>query len=55
MDSNMVYTPSELQGVLKMSRSSVYELLRTGAIRAKRIGRVLRVSRKDLETFLRED
>ena len=50
-----VYTPTELRSILKMSRSSVYELLRVGTIRSKRIGRVLRVTREDLETFLRED
>jgi len=37
------YTPEEVASIIKVSKSTVYELIKTGDIIAKKIGRVYRV------------
>jgi excisionase family DNA binding protein len=45
-------SPVELQTWLGCGRTKVYELLQAGEIRSYRVGRLVRVRREDVETFL---
>ncbi|NPV92480.1 MAG: helix-turn-helix transcriptional regulator [Firmicutes bacterium] len=45
------YTPTEVAEVLKISRYTVYELIKRGELAAFRIGRKVRVEASDLEDF----
>ncbi len=49
---DLVFTPLEVQRMLKLGRSQTYELFATNAIRTKRIGRNIRIGRWDLLAFL---
>lgn len=49
---DFVYTPAEVQAMLKISRSTVYELLRTGDLPSAKVGHSIRITRKDLEAYL---
>lgn len=44
----------EIAGVLRIARSRAYELVGSGEIPSVRIGRSVRVSRKELERWLEE-
>ena len=48
-------TVTELQGWLGLGRSKAYELVQTGEIPSYRIGRILRIRRKDVEAWLEEN
>lgn len=41
-------TPSQVQGYLGLSRSKVYELLRSGEIPSRKFGRLLRTPKESL-------
>jgi excisionase family DNA binding protein len=45
-------SPKDLQQWLGCGRTKVYELLQAGEIPSYRIGRLVRVRRKDVEEFL---
>lgn len=47
-----VYTPQEAAVVLKLSTRTVYNLLRSGQIKARKVGNLWRISEKSLEGFL---
>jgi len=49
-----VYTVEEIAELLRISRSSAYELVNRGALRAVRVGRRLRVPRSAFQEFLGE-
>lgn len=49
-----VLTPVEVAGVLKLGRTTTYELLRTGAINSIKIGRKIIVPKKFLEDFIED-
>ena len=51
-DGLEVYTPEEAAGILKVTRRTMYSYLARGAIRSAKLGRVWRITRKDLEDFL---
>jgi putative molybdopterin biosynthesis protein len=40
--------------VLKLSRTTVYDLLRRGELRIVRVGRAVRIPRSEIERFARE-
>lgn len=52
--NNLTYLikPEEAAQVLGISRSMMYQLLRTGEIPAVRIGRACRIRPQDLEAFI---
>lgn len=53
-----LYTPEEVAQILKLNKNTVYELIKSGEIVAKRIGRVYRVPARSLSfvfTGLDED
>jgi len=43
-------TPAQVQVYLQVGRSTIYELLRTGAIPSRRFGRQIRIPREALLT-----
>jgi excisionase family DNA binding protein len=49
------YTVNELQRWLRLGRSKTYELIQTGEIPSYRIGRIVRIRRQDVETWLEEN
>lgn len=50
----LVYKPSELIDVLKLSRSMIYQLLRSGQLASIRVGKCIRVTSSQLEAFLKQ-
>ncbi len=42
----------EVAGILKVSKTYAYQLIKSGALRSRRIGRLLRVSSQDLGRFI---
>lgn len=47
-----IYTVEEVATILKIAKSTIYELLKEGEIRGVKIGRVYRISEKALCEFL---
>ncbi len=45
----------EVASILDVSKSFVYQLIRTGQLRAVRIGTAVRVRPEDLEAFVQEN
>ncbi len=52
MQEDLLYTPEELASILKLSRYTVYEMIKHGDIPAYHIGRSIRVSQSQLELYL---
>ncbi|MHB8125442.1 MAG: substrate-binding domain-containing protein [Desulfitobacteriaceae bacterium] len=53
MTEDISYTPEELAKILKISKFTVYELIKRGDLAAYHIGRKVRVEGADLEVFKR--
>lgn len=51
MSENVSYTPEEVAKILKISRFTVYEMIKRGDLAAYRIGRKVRVEADDLERY----
>lgn len=51
MPENISLTPEEVAELLKISKYTVYEMIKRGEIRSYRIGRKVRIDLKDLENF----
>lgn len=51
MSNNISYTPNEVAEILKISKFTVYELIKRGDLPAYHIGRKVRVEAPDLEAF----
>lgn len=49
--SNLAYTPEEVAEKLKISKYTVYELIKRGELNAFKVGNKMRVEEKDLEEF----
>ncbi len=49
-----IYTPEQAAEVLAVNRETVYKLLRSGKLKASRIGKLWRISEADLEQFMNE-
>jgi putative molybdopterin biosynthesis protein len=47
-------TPAEVAEILKVSNASAYNILKRGEIPIVRIGKMVRVRRKDLEKYIYE-
>lgn len=52
MREDVLYTPEEIANKLKLSKYTIYEMIKRGEIPAHRIGRSLRISDSQLETYL---
>ncbi len=51
MQEEILYTPEELAQKLKLSKYTVYEMIKRGDIQAHHIGRSIRVSESQLELY----
>lgn len=51
MNESVSYTPAEVAKLLKISRFTVYELIKRGDLSAYRIGRKVRVDANDIEIY----
>jgi excisionase family DNA binding protein len=47
-----IYTPEEIAENLKVTRLTVHRWLRSGELKAFKAGRLWRITRTDLESFL---
>ncbi len=47
-----IYTPEELAKKLKASRRTVYRWIEKGDLKAFKAGKLVRITREDLEAFL---
>lgn len=52
MMESVSYTPEEVAGILKITRFTVYEMIKRGDLAAYRIGRKVRVEAADLEAYI---
>ncbi|MBP8639984.1 MAG: helix-turn-helix domain-containing protein [Oscillospiraceae bacterium] len=52
MQKEILYTPEELSNMLKLSRYTIYEMIKHGDIQAHHIGRSIRISQSQLDLFL---
>lgn len=48
-----VYTLKEVADILKVSRQTIYNYLKAGRLRATKFGKEYRVTKEDLEEFIR--
>lgn len=51
-DSDVLYTIDEVMELLKLTRATVHGLIKSGKLKAVKIGRLLRVPRKFYLEFL---
>ncbi len=54
MADSVSYTPEEVAQILKISRFTVYEMIKRGDLSAYRIGRKMRVEAQDLELYIQQ-
>ncbi len=54
MPDPLSYTPEEVAKILKISRFTVYEMIKRGDLTAYRIGRKVRVEAPDLEVYIKK-
>ena len=54
MREDTLYTPEEIAQRLKLSKYTIYEMIKRGEIPAHRIGRSLRITESQLETYLQQ-
>lgn len=54
MSENASYTPEELAKLLKISKFTVYEMIKRGDLTAYHIGRKVRVEAHDLDTYIKK-
>lgn len=54
MREDILYTPEEIAQRLKLSKYTIYEMIKRGEIPAHRIGRSLRISDKQYDAYLSE-
>jgi excisionase family DNA binding protein len=47
-----VLVPAELQKILRVSRSKIYDLLKTKEIRSKKVGTEYRILKKDAISYI---
>lgn len=52
MQEIVMYTLKEVEGMLKVTRRTLYNYLKAGEIEATKVGREWRVSREALQQFL---
>lgn len=47
-----LYTPQEVADILRIKKSTVYEMIKRGEFQCKKIGRQFRIGKADLDTYL---
>ncbi len=52
MNNDILYTPEEIAHKLKISKYTVYEMIKRGDINAHKVGRSLRISGEQLDAYL---
>lgn len=52
MASDQFYTTEEVANLLKVSKLTVYDLIKKGKLPARRVGRQMRIASEDLERFM---
>lgn len=52
MSEEVLYTPEELAQKLKLSKYTIYEMIKRGDIQAHHIGRSIRISQSQLDSYL---
>ena len=52
LDTDLLLTPKEVCGILKISRSSLHNLTHAGEIKAIRVGYLLRYHRNEIKRIL---
>lgn len=52
MEQNKSYTPEEVAEMLKISKYTVYEMVKRGDLQAYRVGRNLRIQTSDIEDYI---
>ena len=50
-----VVCPEELQKMLGIGRTKAYNLLQTGAIKSKKVGKIYKIRKIDVIKFMEED
>ena len=50
----LLYTVPEVMAATGLSRSTLYDLIRSGALRSVKVGRCRRVSTDDLRSFIEQ-
>lgn len=48
----LAFTPREAAAMLAMSERTLWTLTKSGALRARKVGRLVRYARRDLEAFM---
>lgn len=54
MEENSSLTPQEVADILKIAKTTVYELIKRGDLNAYRIGRKFRVEQSDIDEYIRK-
>ena len=54
MTETLSYTPEEVSKILKITRFTVYEMIKRGDLPAYRIGRKMRIEAPDLDAFIKK-
>lgn len=52
MNEDILYTPEEIAQKLKLTKGTVYEMIKRGELEAHRIGRYIRISQTQFEVYL---
>lgn len=52
MNEELLYTPEEISKKLKITKNTVYEMIKRGDLDAHRLGKHLRISETQFETYL---
>jgi len=52
LSEDLLYTPEEIAQKLKITKGTVYEMIKRGELEAHRIGRYIRISQIQFETYL---
>jgi len=52
LSEDILYTPEEIAQKLKITKGTVYEMIKRGELEAHRIGRYLRISRTQFDNYL---
>ena len=52
LDEDILYTPEEIAQKLKITKGTVYEMIKRGDLEAHRIGRYIRISRAQFDKYL---
>lgn len=52
MNEDLLYTPEEIAQKLKLTKGTIYEMIKRGELEAHRIGRAIRISKTQFELYL---